>query len=38
MVIIAKFYSQLLNPDDTTGRAKEIDDLNTGYADKEGIE
>ena len=38
MVIIAKFYSQLLNPDDTTGRAKEIEDLDTGYADKEGIE
>jgi hypothetical protein len=38
LVVIAKVYPVFLNPDDTTGRAKEIEDLNTGYADKEGIE
>ena len=38
MIIIAKFYPIFLNPDDSNERAKEIDDLNTGYADKEGIE
>ena len=38
MIIIAKFYPVFINPDESSERAKEIDDLNTGYADKEGIE
>ena len=38
MVILAKVYPIFLNPDESSQREKEIEDLNTGYADKEGIE